>query len=159
MTNGYPLLKCGNRWFRSVLQIKRITDMLDLWDFMVGDEDGDDVEAGNGVWLLVMREPGEGSTGNLALLERGHCKLRWSVCEIASGLDLDKDNGIAISCDDVDLAGLAAVVLFQDGEPLSPEICLGNTLPPLANTPISGLLLTPHTSLLTNSFTPRKLFR
>ena len=118
--------------------------MLDLWDFMFRHENGDDVETGDGVWLPVMGEPGKGGSGDLTLLEGGHGELRRAIGKVPPGLDLHEDDGVALPGHDVDLAGLAAIILLQDGEPPPPELRLGNPLPPLTDAQVSALLPITH---------------
>ena len=59
-----------------VRQIKGIPDMVDCRNPVLTQENGDDVKAGVRLVEPVLRQPGEGRLGDLALLEGGDGSLR-----------------------------------------------------------------------------------
>jgi hypothetical protein len=117
----------------SVRQVEGVPEMLDFRHLVIAEENSDDVEAGTCFVEPVLGQPGESCLGNLALLEGGYGKLRRSECQSPAGLDLDKDERLAIPGDDVHLACLAAEVPCNDSELLPPQIGDGDCLAPLAN--------------------------
>lgn len=75
---------------------------------------GDDVEAGRGVGFLVLGEPGEGGFADLPLFEGGYSFLGYAVGEAFAAFYFDKDNGVAVFGNNIDLATLAAKVPLDD---------------------------------------------
>ena len=77
--------------------------------------DGDDVDAPVGLGLVDLFEVCPGRGDEVSALRSSDCFLRQAEGASAAGLDLDKDEGIAVSCDDVDLALAGPVVGREDG--------------------------------------------
>ena len=97
-------------------KVESVADVFDLGKVMVVNNDGDHIEASLRIEESPFGEPNQGGLGNLPLFERGHCELRRTVDGVFPALHLDKDDGSAVSGNNVDLAAYTAVVLFYDGK-------------------------------------------
>ena len=69
--------------------------------------------------FVVSGKPGEGGLADLPLFEGGHRQLGDAVGEGFTAFDLYEDKGIAILCDDIDFAPLAAEVSLDNSETVS----------------------------------------
>jgi hypothetical protein len=90
---------------------------------IVIEQNRDNIKAGRFVMLMVSGKPGECGLTDLPLFEWSYRKLRDSVGESFPAFDLYEDKGIAILCDDIDFAPLAAEVSFDYSETVSFQKC------------------------------------
>src|SRR5215470_2754295 len=110
---------------------KGVGDVADGLDAaLVVDDDSDHVEAAGLLAETLRAQVALGELAELVLLARVHGRLgRRRVLQIAPGLDLDEDEGLALLRHQVDLTHACPDVLLQDGVPATGQEAGGLVLP------------------------------